>query len=198
MMARIGMIGLAALVALSGCATPSLVLLPGEHGDQGAVAVLESGGRAQETVVAQGNSRTRLGGPNPRTESFAASGLSAREALLIGALPPSPLRLTLYFTEGTTRLVETSQPDLDRLKQEVAARPGVDVQVTGYTDTLGSEEDNDLLSQRRAEEILAALAEQGIDRRLMTAVGRGERNLVEPTADGVRNGANRRVEVIVR
>jgi len=32
----------------------------------------------------------------------------------------------------------------------------------------------------------------------MSAVGRGERNLREPTADGVSNPANRRVVVIVR
>jgi len=32
----------------------------------------------------------------------------------------------------------------------------------------------------------------------MTAVGRGERDLREPTLDNVENGFNRRVEVLVR
>jgi outer membrane protein OmpA-like peptidoglycan-associated protein len=67
-----------------------------------------------------------------------------------------------------------------------------------YTDTVGSEEDNDRLSQQRAEEVLNWLAGQGIDRSLMSAVGRGERELKEPTVDNMSSATNRRVEVIVR
>ena len=70
--------------------------------------------------------------------------------------------------------------------------------MTGHTDTVGSEADNDRLSQQRAEEVLNWLAGQGFDRSLMSAVGRGERELKEPTMDNISNAANRRVEVIVR
>ena len=108
------------------------------------------------------------------------------------------MRLTLYFQEGTTRLTRESEPGLVFLKKEISERPGAEVQVTGYTDTLGSEDDNDALSQRRAEEVLAALAEQGLDRAMMSAVGRGERELRVKTDDGVREPANRRVVVTVR
>ena len=70
--------------------------------------------------------------------------------------------------------------------------------MTGHTDTVGSEEDNDRLSMQRAEEVLGWLASQGFDRSMMSAVGRGERALMQPTMDNVDNPANRRVEVIVR
>ena len=70
--------------------------------------------------------------------------------------------------------------------------------MTGHTDTVGSESDNDALSGKRAEEILNLLASKGFDRGIMSAVGRGERELKEPTADNVSSAANRRVEVIVR
>ena len=43
-----------------------------------------------------------------------------------------------------------------------------------------------------------ATASQGFDRSLMSAVGRGERELKEPTVDNFSSAANRRVEVIVR
>ena len=72
------------------------------------------------------------------------------------------------------------------------------MEVTGHTDTVGTEEYNDSLSFKRAEEVLGFLASEGINRSIMTAVGRGERELREPTADGVSSVANRRVEVIVR
>lgn len=182
---------------LAGCATPSLTLLPGEEGRPGAVAVIEENGKPAETVVSELNSRTSLSG-KPRTRAIDPSRLTARQRSLLSDLPPPPVRLTLYFKEGTTQITPDSQPGLDFLKTEIAERPGAEVQVTGYTDTVGSDEDNDVLSQRRAEEVLSALAEQGIAKAMMSAVGRGERELREPTADGVANPANRRVVVIVR
>ena len=87
---------------------------------------------------------------------------------------------------------------LAALRSEISARSGAEVEVTGHTDTIGAEDYNDRLSFRRAEEVLAWLTGQGIDRSVMSAVGRGERQLVEPTADNVGNAANRRVEVTVR
>ena len=84
------------------------------------------------------------------------------------------------------------------MRAEIARRPGAEVQVTGHTDTVGSDADNDVLSQKRAEEILNVLVAKGFDRSIMSAVGRGERELKEATADNVGNPVNRRVEVIVR
>jgi len=182
---------------LASCATPSVTLLTSEEGRQGAVALLEEDGKPVESEISELNSRTNLSG-KPRSRSIDPAKLSARKRTLLSELPPPPMRQTLYFKEGTTELMPESEPGLAYLKAEVAQRPGAEVQVTGYTDTLGSSEDNDLLSQQRAEEVLAALAQQGIDKGLMSAVGRGERELREETPDGVANPVNRRVVVIVR
>ncbi len=182
---------------LSGCATPSLTLLPSEEGKQGAVAVLEESGKPRETLVNELNSRTSLSG-RPTTKAIDPAKLSKRQRALLDALPSAPVYQTLYFKEGTTTLTTASEPGLAFLKQTVKERPGAEVQVTGYTDTLGSADDNDALSQRRAEEILGALVAQGLELSMMSAVGRGERDLREPTEDGVANQANRRVVVIVR
>ena len=66
------------------------------------------------------------------------------------------------------------------------------------TDTVGGAEENDNLSTRRAEEVSKWLVSQGLDPPIMSASGRGERELKQPTMDNVSNAANRRVEVIVR
>ncbi|QTH24711.1 OmpA family protein [Rhizorhabdus wittichii] len=183
---------------LAGCATtPTLTLLPTEEGKQGAVAVLEENGKPMETVVSELNSSTNLSG-TPRTRSIDPAKMSARQRELLQALPPAPVRLTLYFLEGTTELTPESQPGLAFLIKEVSERPGAEVQVTGYTDTLGEADANDRLSQQRAEEVLGVLAKQGIDPTLMSAVGRGERNLRVATPDGVSEPANRRVVVTIR
>ena len=81
---------------------------------------------------------------------------------------------TLYFVEGTTDMTAESVPVLEGIRAEIAKRPGAEVQVTGHTDTVGSDSDNDALSKKRAEEILNLLASKGFDRAIMTAVGRGE------------------------
>jgi outer membrane protein OmpA-like peptidoglycan-associated protein len=117
---------------------------------------------------------------------------------LLADLPPAPATYTLFFQEGTAQLTPASKPVIDTLRAELSRRSGAEVQVTGHTDREGSDEDNDVLSQRRAEEVLGILAGEGIPRELMTAVGRGERQPKVVTPDGVAEPANRRVEVTVR
>lgn len=183
---------------LGGCATSSLVLLPDDEGGQGSVAVLEAGGRPSAAVIAQGNSRTKLGDPGAASRPLGPKGLKATEAALLTALPPPAESFVLYFDQGTTIPTPESQSVLAALRAEIASRSGPQVEVTGHTDTVGSEEDNDRLSERRAEQVLDWLVSQGFDRSLLSAVGRGERELKEPTVDNIDNAANRRVEVIVR
>lgn len=191
---RLGAAGLC--LGLAACQHSSLILLPDEGGGHGAVAVLEANGKPVDAVVSQPDSRTKLGDATPTTRP--AGTLKGDEVALLSGMPPPPKSFTLYFVEGTTDLTPESQPALAELRAEIARRPGVDVEVTGHTDTVGSAEDNDRLSQQRAEQIVGLLATVGIDRSLMTAVGRGERELREPTMDNVENARNRRVEVLVR
>ena len=181
---------------LASCGGSSLVLLPDEAGGHGAVAVLESNGKPMEAVVSDPDSRTKLGSANASPRPMGQ--MKADEVALLSGMPPPPRSYVLYFVEGTTDLTPESQPVLDEIKAEIARRPGVDVEVTGHTDTVGKAEDNDVLSKQRAEQIVGVLATVGIDRSLMTAVGRGERELRVPTMDNIENPLNRRVEVLVR
>lgn len=181
-------------LALGGCATPSLLVLPDEGGDQGAVAVLESGGRPQDAVIAQGNQRASLGG---RVSSRAVTPKPAEQAL-VDSLPPPPVTFIMYYDEGTTRIIPTSRPNFDALLAEVARREGVEVQISGHTDRKGQDDDNDALSEQRARSVLDQLVEAGIPRDQMIAVGRGERDPRVATPDGAEEVANRRVEVVVR
>nr|WP_283937703.1 OmpA family protein [Sphingomonas hankyongi] len=173
-----------------------MVLLPDENGGHGQVAILKPDGTG-ETLVSEANSRATLSA-TPAIHPLGSKGLKPTEAALLASLPPPPKSFTLYFLEGTTEMTEKSAPLLDEIKAEIAGRPGAEVQVTGHTDTVGSDADNDALSQKRAEEIMSLLASKGFDRTIMSAVGRGERELQVPTDDNVSSPVNRRVEVIVR
>src|ERR671918_2168944 len=71
------------------------------------------------------------------------------------------------------------------------------ITVTGYTDTSGSATYNLQLSQHRAEVVADELIQEGVPATSIVAVGRGEENLLVPTADGVVEPRNRRVEIVV-
>lgn len=185
-------------VLLASCATPSLVLLPDEQGTTGAVAVLESRGQSTDHVIDSSGSRTKLGESTLRSKPLGPNGLKKQDVALLTGLPPPARSFLLYFSQGTVKLVPDSLGTLSALRDEIAARSGPEVEVIGHTDTVGSDEDNDHLSLKRADEVMAWLISQGFDKSQMSSVGRGERELKEATADNVSSPPNRRVEVIVR
>ena len=106
-------VGLAALLALGGCAHSSMVLLPDEDGGHGQVAILKPDGTGTETIVSEANSRATLGGSQPSIKPLGAKGLKPSEAELVSALPPPAKSFTLYFLEGTTEMTATSAPRVD-------------------------------------------------------------------------------------
>jgi outer membrane protein OmpA-like peptidoglycan-associated protein len=190
---RVAAIVLLALAA-TGCATSSVTLLPGEDGHAvGSIAVLETN---QEVVLDQPLTAGSLSNGPARVRTIKA--VKPAYAQLLGSLPPAPARFILTFVQGTAQITEASRPTLDSIRKEIAARPGAAVEVVGHTDTVGSEEDNDRLSQQRAAEVVNVLRAEGFDQDLLSAVGRGERELAVPTVDNVANEQNRRVEVVVR
>ena len=109
---------------LGGCATSSLVLLPDDEGQQGSVAVLEAEGQPTEAVIADGNSRTKLGDQTPVAKPLGDKGLKKQEAALLTGLPPPAKSFLLYFEQGTVTLTPESVAVLTALRAEIAARSG--------------------------------------------------------------------------
>lgn len=72
------------------------------------------------------------------------------------------------------------------------------VTLTGHTDASGSSAYNQTLSVKRANNVKADLVKLGMDGNLISTQGRGETELFIPTADGVKEALNRRVEVTIR
>jgi outer membrane protein OmpA-like peptidoglycan-associated protein len=54
------------------------------------------------------------------------------------------------------------------------------------------------LSLRRANAVKDALVRNGVPATAIAVVGRGEQGLLVPTADGVREPQNRRVEIVMQ
>jgi uncharacterized membrane protein YgcG len=71
----------------------------------------------------------------------------------------------------------------------------VRVLVSGHTDAAGSAIYNQALSERRAAVVSRALIDAGVDPAAVLMSAYGESRLLRPTADGVADPRNRRVEV---
>jgi outer membrane protein OmpA-like peptidoglycan-associated protein len=93
----------------------------------------------------------------------------------------------------------------DRARQIIAeaAQATTRVQVTrievdGHTDRSGTAAYNQGLSVRRGQTVANELVRLGVPRAAITVQGFGETRPLVPTADGVREPQNRRVEIILR
>jgi len=104
---------------------------------------------------------------------------------------------TVRFEFDSAELSEAARAELSRVSQKVAASRRARVDIYGYTDTIGSERYNDVLSSRRADAVLRHLL-QTTDAPLtrFTIVGLGE---TAPIGEGETEDheAGRRVMVSV-
>jgi len=86
---------------------------------------------------------------------------------------------------------------LAKISGILLAHPGLALQIEGHTDSVGSDEFNQQLSEQRASSVRDFLAEQGVPASSMTARGFGKTQPVasNDTQEGRRR--NRRVELVV-
>ena len=178
---------------LCGCASADVTLLNDAGSTKsGSVAVFDPKTGKEVGALTSGDTRARVGGKDVKAKSVKDGFWGG----LMGFVPFAPRVYVMYFVEGSADLTPESLPILEALR--AAAKPDSEIQITGHTDTTGSDEVNDKLSYERALEIRSALVAQGLPFENAKVVGRGERELRVPTDDNVSEPANRRVEVILR
>jgi OmpA-OmpF porin, OOP family len=189
---------LSAGVFTSGCASiNTLVVLFPEQGSTASAVSVGEGNRmlvldqpySAATVDRQGNVAAKVFTPEEANRTFADA---------LAAQPPPPISFMLYFETNSVEVTAASRAALDALLAEVAKRSAVEVQVTGHTDRVGNQIDNDRLSLQRAEAVGAMLIKRGLQATFLRAVGRGEREPLIATPDEQPEPRNRRVEVVVR
>ena len=187
---------LAALLA--GCATKpqgTVVLLPDAQGKDTAVLVRQDGG---ELLLDTPYAAAELTSKGPLKASSSAAQVQAQFGPALAARPLPPQQFTLYFVEGKDEFTDESKRAFDSVFTEIARRPVPEVLVIGHTDRVGSDAFNDALSRQRAEVVRRALVARGVAAESIVVVGRGEREPIVATADGVAEARNRRVEILVR
>ena len=72
------------------------------------------------------------------------------------------------------------------------------IEVSGYADRTGTAQYNLALSRRRADNVAGELVRLGVPRNVISIQAFGDTHLLVPTAEGVREPQNRRVEIILK
>src|SRR3984893_7750961 len=108
-------------------------------------------------------------------------------------MPPS----TVYFGTGSSTLSPESMATIQQVGANYKTTANATVTLTGHTDTVGSQDLNMALSQRRADAVRNALVRQGVPAAAITAGGQGEASLPVQTADNVDERQNRSVAIAV-
>jgi outer membrane protein OmpA-like peptidoglycan-associated protein len=182
---------------LAACATPDrVVLLPD---DSGRVGKLNVAARSGDTLLDSAYDTAAVAGGGAAQRSTSDPQQIRRDfGAVLDALPPAPVSYNLYFANDSDDLTADSRAMAPDILAEIARRPAAEVVVIGHTDAVGGDDYNDQLSLQRATAVRRQLVALGFDPGRVSVAGRGKREPLVPTADGVREPRNRRAEILVR
>jgi len=116
---------------------------------------------------------------------------------------PAPMReaqrtYLVFFDWDRADLTDRARAIVAEAAQATTRVAVTRIEVSGHTDRSGTVQYNQGLSQRRASVVAAELVRLGVPRQAITTQAFGESRPLVPTADGVREPQNRRVEIVLR
>ncbi len=191
-----------ASATLTACASSRnlVVVLPEADGHVGAV-VVQAGG--SKTVLNAAYAADHLPPGHQRLATADARTVERIFGEALASLPRAPVDFTFHFASNSTELDAAAMKELDGVIAEIAQRKAAEVVITGHTDTVGGDEDNEALSRARAETVRDRLApvltSHGVPPESVSVAGRGKREpLPGHERDNTEDPLNRRVVITVR
>ena len=114
----------------------------------------------------------------------------------VAAPAPAPARTYLVFFDW-------DKSDLSARAHQIIAEAAQNstrvqltkIEVSGYADRTGTAQYNMVLSRKRADNVAAELVKDGVPKNVIAIQAFGDTHLLVPTAEGVREPQNRRVEI---
>lgn len=103
----------------------------------------------------------------------------------------------LEFKSGSDIIESYSYDYLDKLYEVLVKKPQYKLHIAGHTDNTGSEEENLVIGQKRADAVKKYLQDKGIDPSRITTVSYGESKPIADNSTEEGRKINRRVEFII-
>lgn len=176
--------------------TEVYMVMPEEGGKVGTVDVVFSDGK--NATLHGPYSAMTLAGSEQKTFVGNEAQMRTMFGEAVGALPPAPMTVTLYFLLGKDELAPESRAEAENIYRSFLARQAPEIRIVGHTDTVGSKKHNLKLSLKRAEKVRTNLIKLGIPAESIQVAGKGEEELLVITPDNTQQPKNRRVDINVR
>jgi outer membrane protein OmpA-like peptidoglycan-associated protein len=103
----------------------------------------------------------------------------------------------VLFTSGQADLKTAATGNLNKLVSFLNQYPDRTVVVEGYTDSVGTDDYNQGLSERRADSVKSYLVRQGVGAQRLSALGKGKQDPIAGNDSAGGRQQNRRVEVVI-
>jgi outer membrane protein OmpA-like peptidoglycan-associated protein len=107
-------------------------------------------------------------------------------------------RSDILFATDSAVLGPDARASIDQAAQVFAEYPKTAIVVQGHTDSTGTEEHNQSLSERRATAVRNYLIQRGIDTTRMAAIGYGESQPIADNTGPEGRRQNRRVDILLK
>jgi outer membrane protein OmpA-like peptidoglycan-associated protein len=114
--------------------------------------------------------------------------------------PPAPAvtSFMVFFDWDRSNLSPQALSTIQQAANAYKTKGSARITATGHADRSGPEAYNMALSLRRANAVKDALVRDGVPATAISVIGKGETQPLVPTADGVREPQNRRVEIVIQ
>ncbi len=109
---------------------------------------------------------------------------------------PSTSNVTFAFAKAD--LTPEAQNALEPIARILTSYPESTISVTGHTDDVGSDADNQRLSEARATSVANFLSQRGVNRLRISQQGMGESSPKMPNTNDSNRAINRRVELAIK
>lgn len=103
----------------------------------------------------------------------------------------------LFFEFGKFDILPESFPELNRLAEFLNKNHDIKIQINGHTDNVGSNKDNQILSENRAKSVAEYLIRKGIAENRIKTSGYGESTPISSNKTDEGRALNRRVEFVI-
>ncbi len=104
------------------------------------------------------------------------------------------VNLNITFENKSYHVDANSRKHINELVKFLKAKPSYNVEILGYTNSIGKKRDNLLLSKRRAKAVRNIIIDSGISPNRVIAIGKGESNPIASNATSEGRALNRRIE----
>jgi len=168
----------------------------------GAIVGQAAGGNTEATLLGAaigatvgGIAGNQIGAYMDRQEAALRNAMAASQAASIQReqnILTATFKGDVFFDYDSATILPGGYTDIANLARVLNQYPQTMIRVEGHTDTKGSEEYNQKLSERRAQAVATALVQQGVAQSRILTVGYGESQPISSD-----DATNRRVKVVI-